>query len=663
MPRELQINHLDGALLLNITDEDIQSIARSMRCSFDNPHRQQTIKCLSSCDVQAGPGSGKTTLLVAKLAILSTKWPWRDRGICVLSHTNAARHEVEKRLKDHPTAYRLLSYPHFIGTIQTFVDQFLALPFLRSQNIEVSVIDNDRFASRASFLLGSQYRAAYNNLNYRNQLYIATGLRVEGSELKLGCAFGKIGVNETTKTFRDLYNLKRQTLSEGFYRFDDMYALGECYIKRNPLVVKYLRMRFPFVFVDEMQDTDSLQNHLLEILFGDGCILQRFGDINQAIFHGEDNAVTNNNFPQVGYISVPDCLRFGKKIAAIASPFTAVEEQTLTGNENRAQRRHTIFLFNDTSILSVLPSFGDLILELYQEKFPANFVAKAIGFRKSGSVPDKLPYAISDYWPGFRPQFSAQSSSPDCLMDFVTSARHILYTHRECQSAYGLLTEGIIQFLHIQGATPPSGLKFTKTRLVTTLADDARERFENLLATFLLSETPTTPEVWRLLTETLVEITAIFWEGDLSPASSDFLAWPDRGTVHPVEPAPSRHPSINLYRHESSNGSGSVDIEVATIHRVKGETHTATLVLETYNHEHDIQKLFPFLIEYGDRRLLKKVRLKNHMKCFYVAITRPQELLCLAMHKNHIQDGGIDLLQKQGWAICDLTTSPPPHPA
>ena len=42
-------------------------------------------------------------------------------GICVLSHTNVAVNEIKNRLSDY--ADRLLSYPNYIGTIQSFIDR------------------------------------------------------------------------------------------------------------------------------------------------------------------------------------------------------------------------------------------------------------------------------------------------------------------------------------------------------------------------------------------------------------------------------------------------------------------------------------------------------------------------------------------------------------
>ena len=59
-------------------------------------------------------------------------------GICVLSHTNVAVNEIKNRLSDY--ADRLLSYPNYIGTIQSFIDRFVTMPYLRNisgQNVQV----------------------------------------------------------------------------------------------------------------------------------------------------------------------------------------------------------------------------------------------------------------------------------------------------------------------------------------------------------------------------------------------------------------------------------------------------------------------------------------------------------------------------------------------
>lgn len=129
---------------IQITDEDIRwaEAILGKDIHFDEEHIK-VIKCLESKDVQAFPGSGKTTALVAKLAILAKKWLASFQGICVLSHTNVAREEIEKRLGATEVGRKILSYPHFVGTFQAFFDNFIAIPWLRSKGYPVNLVDND----------------------------------------------------------------------------------------------------------------------------------------------------------------------------------------------------------------------------------------------------------------------------------------------------------------------------------------------------------------------------------------------------------------------------------------------------------------------------------------------------------------------------------------
>ena len=123
---------------LEITDNDIDEFLEdynqrlldpSMALEFDDD-RRAIIKTWE--DVQACPGSGKTTIVAAKLLIIEKKLRSADMGVCVLTHTNVARNEIISRIESHPSGFRLTQYPNFIGTIQEFINRYLAIPYLRS---------------------------------------------------------------------------------------------------------------------------------------------------------------------------------------------------------------------------------------------------------------------------------------------------------------------------------------------------------------------------------------------------------------------------------------------------------------------------------------------------------------------------------------------------
>src|SRR5665213_1200027 len=116
--------------------------------SFD-AERRAFIRRLDTLDLQAVPGSGKTTALLAKLLILERRLPFADgSGVLVLSHTNAALDEIKGRIGQFCPL--LFAYPNFVGTIQSFVDHFFALPYFCSKNGRRPVrIHNDHYFDRA----------------------------------------------------------------------------------------------------------------------------------------------------------------------------------------------------------------------------------------------------------------------------------------------------------------------------------------------------------------------------------------------------------------------------------------------------------------------------------------------------------------------------------
>ena len=145
------------------TDEEIRkahSILLPGKPDFEDD-KIAVIKSNESRDVKACPGSGKTTVLLAKLSILSNRMPFADgSGICVLTHTNVAIDEIKARFGGK--ADLLFSYPNFCGTIQSFVDRFLAIPFFNSFSEKPLVtIDDDRAESII--------RKAFNNTSWEEQ--------------------------------------------------------------------------------------------------------------------------------------------------------------------------------------------------------------------------------------------------------------------------------------------------------------------------------------------------------------------------------------------------------------------------------------------------------------------------------------------------------------
>lgn len=127
-----------------ISNQEIESTEKLLLP--ENAHfpedARDVIRCWHSVDVSACPGSGKTTVLLAKLKLLADRMPLKNgAGICVLSHTNVAVKEIKNRLSGY--ADKLIAYPNYIGTIQSFIDKFVTMPYLRNiTGHNVQVIDD-----------------------------------------------------------------------------------------------------------------------------------------------------------------------------------------------------------------------------------------------------------------------------------------------------------------------------------------------------------------------------------------------------------------------------------------------------------------------------------------------------------------------------------------
>ena len=147
--------------MLDIRDDEIRSIETMLLpngCHFPEDAKA-VIRCWHSRDVAACPGSGKTTVLLAKLKILADRMPLDNgAGICVLSHTNVAVNELKAKMSD--SSEKMMGYPNYVGTIQSFIDKFVTLPYLKRKfGKSVQVVDTRTYAEHLYRIIASwKYR-------------------------------------------------------------------------------------------------------------------------------------------------------------------------------------------------------------------------------------------------------------------------------------------------------------------------------------------------------------------------------------------------------------------------------------------------------------------------------------------------------------------------
>lgn len=650
-----------------ISEEDIRWVAELLKLRDLDAHRRDFLMHMDTVDVSACPGSGKTTLLVAKLALLARHWTWRTRGLCVLSHTNVAREEIESRLGATEIGQRLLAYPHFIGTIHGFLSHFIVQPFLLSRGMAFQAFDDDLVARIRERSLPRKEAAGL--LFYLSKWGKELGkLRIKNLEFDLE----EFPCQPSAPSYQNAQLAVRMAAEQGFFCYDDIFPLAEAALDEIPSLAIILRRRFPFVLLDEMQDTDTRQGDLLNRVFPRDradLSVQRVGDVNQAIFHG--HLEREPSFPDAARsIPIADSFRFGPTIALAASPLAvAPVDGGLQGRRTGAFPAPVIFLFPGDQPKCVLAAFGDVVLETFSDDAldqGAVVAVAAVHKEKEASGPDKKPCTLRDYWPSYQVAHAWKDVQPPTLPEYFLRARRRAQSEGTYHRAVNDVAFGMLQALRLvngQRFFSPRGSHHR--RVLELLSEGHAREYQKLLAHLLVQEFPLDAKFWKVHQpsfEAWVRIMA--QEEILGFAGLEFLSWPKEPSVTALAHASPSDP-MNTYRH--ARKGRQVDIRLNSIHGVKGETHLATLVLEVHkDHWFHLAHQLDDLCGKPRPKKKRSPDAEAHARLAYVAMTRPTHLLALALRASDVgeapaREERIRDLESRGWRIVDLT-SPAPIP-
>jgi DNA helicase II / ATP-dependent DNA helicase PcrA len=598
------------------------------------------------------------------LAILAMRWPHRQQGICVLSHTNAARNEIGTRLSSSAAGIALRRYPHFVGTIHSFVNEFLAVPWLRSKGNPVQVIDTQIALRQRWASLAPNWRSAIQRRNLNQYCLIYERPDYSGDN--------KGGLGPATPMYQAIVNVARQSSEHGFFCFDEMFVWANELLDARPDVAQTLRARFPLVFIDEAQDNSKEQAALLHRILTDGAPpsrRQRFGDSNQAIYgRPEQVGAQIDQFPLPSPHTLPRSYRFGQVLADHVKGFGVVPQPLIGAGPADAHLRAeplppVLFLFDDRTISEVLPSYGAHLVANFDAAALGRGVYTAVaGVHKLEKDTD-LPRAIGHYAPTYSATYARKDSAPDTFVEYFAKARVTLAESGNTHSVVNALASALLATSNLLGTVPPTmNRKSAHRKMVETLEGAPAAADYAWLVEHVIARRGVLREAdWQAAVLPRVHAinATLSNKPGLTQEAESFLVWPAAPAVHHGEAAPTA-PQVNVFAYPPEEPK--VHIRLGSIHSVKGETHTATLVLESFFHQHHLSELKPWLLgerEGGSRQsargkiVSEGTRMLGRLKLHYVAMTRPTHLLCLAMRKDAFSTPELEQLTRRGWKIVD----------
>ncbi len=670
----------------HITDDDIRWVTGLLDLpdgafygSDGSDARQDVLKSSKTIDVAACPGSGKTTLLVAKLALLARRWTHRTMGICVLSHTNAAREVIEKRLG---SGHRLLAYPHYVGTIHGFINTFLALPWLRSKGYPLKIIHTQTCLWRRWYNLPYATREALGKNGHDRKALVIQTPEFEVKDLTWGKkrkGKGRACISRDRDTYKRIRQSCELSAEDGYFCFDEMFMWAHNLLDRAPGVIEIIRSRFPFLFIDEAQDNSEVQAAILHRVFIGGdteVVRHRFGDENQAIFDSiSEKDATTDRFPdRYAKKAIANSFRFGQAIANLADPL-GIEQYRMRGLGPRKPLRsgeeglHTILVFEQANIATVLDEYGKLLLETFsaRELQEGTFAAvgqvhrvKALEDQGEKEGADNTAWRVGDYWVDYDFEISSADPKPETLVQYILAGLSRAKTIGETYPAVEKIAEGVMRLAGmVEGGVVLRPRRRCHRCVLSLLEGKPLLRGSYLDVVMQLAVRRCAPSKKRWFNHYRAKFKRIakgLSGASLTSEADRFLEWAESSSV-PTRGSGASASHGNLYRYPQDHPK--VYIRVGSVHSVKGQTHTATLVLETHWYAHNLENIMPWIEQAREGFAESKgIQQKTRLKLHYVAMTRPTHLLCLAVKRSTVEnDDGtlnqdrLERLRLAGWHV------------
>lgn len=627
-----------GGTILEIDDKEleiVENILLEKGCHFANDAKE-VIRYWKSVDVAACPGSGKTTVLLAKLKLLADRMPLKKgSGVCVLSHTNVAVNEIKTKLSNY--ADLLMSYPNYVGTIQSFIDQFVTKPYLKQKtDASIQVVEDSVYAQHLYKLLWKDrsQNSPYQKIRYFIKFNVKNGSGQYDNEISyMENLYQKDGALYVSKQKKPLagadslsakqYETAIQELlvSEGLIRYKDAYQYAvESISELSTEYTDLFSRRFQYVFIDEYQDCNQMQRDALDKLFNQNeCCVFHIGDSDQAIYNSENSEIEDWK-PGTSCLSMASSNRYGQEIADILTNLRT-DKKVINASLGETGYIPTVIIFDDASIDKVV---GKYILALDENGlYDPNGIYKIIGAVKKR---DLAGLKIGDYWAEYDDRNNLKSE-----YNYWNYVRRISEGLSEGKLYYveGQFRSLLCKILHYAGVKNKiSGREYTSKTIKRRIDEEHSEQYRNdwIQITKLKSyDVKSVDAAIRMLIRDLIDLKGkteddlfglfpeyFMKEGDLEEnkqGNHNFFIEPIRGRK----------------------------IVIDTVHGVKGETHDATLYLETEkSRSSDIRRILPYL---GVGKKGSQAISEYSRKCVYVGMSRPRKLLCLAVRAETYEEG------------------------
>jgi superfamily I DNA/RNA helicase len=233
--------------------------------------------------VQACPGAGKTRVIIERHIRLGAATGRRGRAL--VSFTNVACNEIHQRCHEAGRP-DLLQFPHFVGTIDTFIWRYLVRPFIPADRYRHRIDSWDRINATVSVTGKRDYKIRLSDFQFRRELDSSTctaRLQQSARTYRVFSALKDEGLLDDAAD--SAVRARTKYAQQGNVTGHEIRILALHSLSQHAsTAISILRTRFDEIVVDEAQDCSNLDLAIIGTLRDAGIPLVFICDPNQAIY-------------------------------------------------------------------------------------------------------------------------------------------------------------------------------------------------------------------------------------------------------------------------------------------------------------------------------------------------------------------------------------------
>ena len=573
--------------------------------------------------VKACPGSGKTYSVAARVSKLLSQKEFKHKGIAALSFTNVACEEIADKLVVDFEVEQKIGYPHFLGTIDSFINQYIFMPFghlfmgckqrpelvgepYSNWSINRYKRDPHQYFDKTTFDLNDNliriapYQAFHFKWNYLNRN------------------------GEINRNIQNIINSKNALFKVGYANQSDANYIALKILQKYPLIAQNIANQFEYFIIDEAQDTNDIQMGIIEILSNtDLGNFMLIGDRDQAIFEwnnarpelfdakynqwekiklDENRRSSGNICKFINFLSSFDRIKAVTKSIANYDYVPSIigykpekkiwgtQNWTVTPEESKESFDKIVSLFCATCEENGIEINKKNVAILYRGESKS----KLLGVQR-----DKFEYSSNPWIPN------------NYHVKDIVKGKH-LYENGSFKEGYRLLEKGIIEAVK----KPKDKTFYCTSSFIQTLIDSHGIKEHRDKIFHLIELMPTTKQ--KTLNEWINEANNSF-----SKHKIKFKIETDNGNIQIDE----------LFGNNMNQGDVH-PFYFGTVHSAKGKTFEAVLLLlgkragKGMNYVNMLK---------SDLNTLKSSN-QEEMRIVYVGITRPRKVLMLAVPEDDLNE-------------------------